>query len=528
MEEPTWYLLEEQCPFSQSYLWDLQRKYFAARGIEAWRLGEVPHYITSNPVIANSYAEIVFAFLRDQDRLAPAGGLDAEPLHICELGAGSGRFAYHFLTSLLRLCEQAGVAPESFRYVLTDQAASNIEFWRKHPRFQTWITRNLLDVAVFDILASRDIALETSGRSITAGSLGRPLVVIANYVFDSIPQDLFYLDEGICRQCLVSLAVDADPETLDDVELLARVQCQYDLQDLDGPAYEEPWLQQLLAGYQNALTDTHLLFPAQGLRGLQRLRALSKDGLLLLSADKGDHRLTALQGRPAPGLVRHGSFSLSVNYHAIKEYCQRSGGVAMFPNTFHRSLNVGACLLVHGAADHLETRSAYQRHVQDFSPDDFYTITKHTRPIIGEMSVDEILAYLRLSRYDSQQFGRFLPRLAELAEQLDRGQRQAVIDAIDRVWTIYFPLGEKLDLANAIALLLCGMGEFRRALELFRHSIDMYGPNVRERTDVAATLHRLGRTEDAKSLLQMVLAHEPSGAEAQELMDSIRRAEAAV
>src|SRR5882724_834418 len=99
------HLLEERQVFSRSLLWKLQRAYFAEAGADAWRLGEVPHYVTSNPRVADSYAEIVFAFWRDRNRLAPAAG----PLHICELGAGSGRLAFHFLTRLVRLCEQSGV-----------------------------------------------------------------------------------------------------------------------------------------------------------------------------------------------------------------------------------------------------------------------------------------------------------------------------------------------------------------------------------------------------------------------------------
>src|SRR5689334_19486866 len=101
------FLVEKQQVFSNSLIWDLQQYYFAAKGVEAWRQDEVPHYVTSNPTVANSYAEVVFAFLRDQNRLTPGD----EPLYLCELGAGSGRFAFHFLKRLARLCEQSGLAP---------------------------------------------------------------------------------------------------------------------------------------------------------------------------------------------------------------------------------------------------------------------------------------------------------------------------------------------------------------------------------------------------------------------------------
>src|SRR3954468_7248289 len=90
------FILETSRPFSGSHIWQLQDAYFAGRGVEAWRQGEVPHYVTSNPTIANAYAEIVFAFRRDLTRLI---GHD-DPLTVCELGAGSGRFAFHFLRRL--------------------------------------------------------------------------------------------------------------------------------------------------------------------------------------------------------------------------------------------------------------------------------------------------------------------------------------------------------------------------------------------------------------------------------------------
>jgi len=528
--ETTWYVLEQRQPFAQSLLWHLQRHYFDARGVEAWRQGEVPHYITCNPTVATSYAEIVFGLFCDRSHRAAAEPLNDEPLYICELGAGSGRFAFHFLDRLTRLCVEAGVPSQSFRYVLTDPVDGNLQFWKDHRRFQPFIDGGLLDVALFDISESTEIAMHLSGRTITAGGLERPLVVIANYVFDTIPQDLFYVDEGECLQCLVSLAVDRDPGTMDAAELLQHVQCHYDRQPLDAPAYEEPWLQQILAGYQNSLTDTHLLFPAMGLRCLQRLKTLSKQGLLLLSADKGDHRLTALTGKAAPDLVRHGSFSLNVNYHAIKMYCERGGGLAMFPRAQHRSLNVSACLMVEDAVDHLETRRAFQRHVQDFSPDDFYTITRHACRTIGEMSVADILAYLRLSHYDSHLFSLSLPRLCTLADGLDRDEHRALSDTIDRVWDLYFPLGENLNLANGIALLLFEMGAYRQALKFLARSVEMYGQDTGTLANMALCHLFLGQEQEAKALLQTMLANDPANARAQELkslVDSGSREEGA-
>jgi tetratricopeptide (TPR) repeat protein len=466
-------LLEPERPFSQSMLWALQRRYFAERGVDAWRRYEVPDYITSNPRVADGYAEMVFAFGRDRQGMAAHG----EPLHVVELGAGSGRFAFHFLSRLGRLCEQAGVAPQAFRYVLTDQAESNLQHWRGHARFRPFFEQGLLDLAAFEIGTSSELELRVGGRTLGSGSLAQPPVVIANYVFDSIPQDLFHIGEGTCDECLVALAVHEDPGALDAAGLLSRLGYRYERRPLAGPPYAEPWLQEMLADYQRALSGTHLLFPATALRCLERLRALSRQGLVLLTADKGDHRLDALRDLGPPKLARHVCVSLNVNYHAFKAYCERSGGLALFPDAAPKSLHVGACLMVANAPDHVETRRAYQRHVLDFGPDDFYAVVQHARETVTRMSVHDILGYLKLSHDDAQLLVRCLPRLLELAPTLQGEARRALTEALDRAWQLYFPLGEELDLADAIARLLYEMGDYRRALEYLRRSEEVYGTN---------------------------------------------------
>ena len=250
-------------------------------GVEAWRQGEVPHYVTSNPTMANSYAEIVLAFWRDVQRLWPKD-ITSAPLYICELGAGSGRFAFHFLKRLTRLCKQADVPLTSFCYVLTDFAERNLDFWRRHPRFQTYFESGLLDMAQFDVNQSTQLHLQRSGQTITPGSLDRPLVAITNYLFDCIPQDLFYIDKQRCAQCLVSLFSDKDPSTFDQAEVLAHVRYQYDYRAITEAPYTEPYLQRLMAGYQRSLSDTHLLLPADGLRCVQRVKGLVKTGTPLI------------------------------------------------------------------------------------------------------------------------------------------------------------------------------------------------------------------------------------------------------
>ncbi len=99
------HIIEKQQPFSQSLIWQLQRDYFRQAGIDAWRSGAVPHYITSNPVVGKTYAELVLALLRDLS----LRGQREEPVYMLELGAGHGRLCYHFLKHFERYYAQSAI-----------------------------------------------------------------------------------------------------------------------------------------------------------------------------------------------------------------------------------------------------------------------------------------------------------------------------------------------------------------------------------------------------------------------------------
>ena len=52
--------------FSEAPIWNIQRKYYEEEGTKAWNNDQVPQYITSNPMIAAAYAEMIFGFLQDR------------------------------------------------------------------------------------------------------------------------------------------------------------------------------------------------------------------------------------------------------------------------------------------------------------------------------------------------------------------------------------------------------------------------------------------------------------------------------
>ncbi len=475
------HIIEALTPLSQSRLWTLQRQYFQSRGIAAWRDGEVPQYVTTNAMVADSYAEIVLGFYRDRRRLGGADG----PLVICELGAGSGRFAFHFLTSLEALCRQHAVPLDAFRYVLTDIVATNLAFLRGHPRLVRYFAQGVLDTALFDVTTGDRLTLQDSGVTVAAGALSEPLIVVANYLFDTVPQDFFHFHRGAVERGLVSLSTDAPPDTLESADLLSRITCDIAFEPIGGTAYDDEVLQAIIAEYQAEVDAAYVTFPAAALQCLSRLRTWSRAGLLLLSCDRGYTGSDRFRTTPTAGFARHGSVSLDVNYDAIRRYCDMQGGATLQPAVPHEHLSVSACLMVEGAAAYLDTKRAYQRHVAEFGPDDFFTVARRVRKHLAEMGTAELLACLRLAHYDSTQFLRYAPRLIALAPEMGDAERRTVAAAADQVWARYFSLGETDDLAFEIARVLYEIDDIQGALRYFARSIETCGDDPRTRANIA-------------------------------------------
>lgn len=464
------YIIEENRPFSQSKLWDLQTEYFERAGPDAWSKGQVPHYITSNPHIARNYAELIFAFFRDQYRRNAAH----QPVRILELGAGTGKLAYNLLRCLDQFCEDAPFPTPHYTYILSDLPRANLDFWKGHPRFQPYFERGVLDVAKIDANHPKDIYLEVSDQMLEPLLQQGPLIIVANYFFDSIPQDLFRIQGYNVQSCKANLYSRYDPSVAPPEEVLYGLYAKYSYEPLDQPAYNNKVMDDLLGSYAGKFEDTHLLFPHIGIKLLQSMRAAAPRGLMLLSADKGEHRLEDLKNRGGPTITKHGSFSLQVNYHALREYCRISGGLPLATSQMHFDIDLH-CMLFFPNPDTLgEVQHTFRHYTDSFGPDNFFGVKKAIEKQAPEMNFREIIGSIKLSRNDPRLFGQLLPRLYELAPELPNDQALTLLQTAVRVWENHFPLGEDVNLAKSIALLLQNTGFDKEAEHFFEVSRQLH------------------------------------------------------
>jgi hypothetical protein len=520
-------ILETDEPLSRSRLWRMQRAFFEERGPDAWREAIVPHYVTSNPFIAAAYAQLVFAYWRDA---WPT--LDwSQPLYVVELGAGAGRFAFHFLRAMTALLPRSPLADVRFVYVLTDVVERNLDFVAGHPALAPFVASGQLELARFDATSDEALRLRRGARSLGAGDVANPLVAVANYVFDGVPQDMFYVEGGRLHDSLVTLACAEAPANLDDPALIAEVALGWTRRPAERARYGEERRDAILEHYRAHLSRGAFSFPTAALRAIDALAALAGGQMLLLSADKGQSHEAALPRREEPALTVHGSFSLPVNYHAIGEYVRLSGGKAMTAPQPHARLNVCAFTLGALPGDHVETALAFEQVVERLGPDDVYSLKKALDPRVDDLSLEQLLAFVRLSGADMDVLLRCRQALSERAAEATAAQRRELGRVVTAAWADYYALDDARDVAFELGGLLCEVGACDAALPLFEASLAQYGPDRATLFNVAFCRARTGELVEALALVVTLLADDPSFEDAhalrRELTEELARATAA-
>lgn len=467
----TLYTIESSKLFSKSLIWQINREFYQSNGIEAWSGGEVPHQITSNSLVGKTYAELILGFLTD---LSTKGSIK-ETVYIIELGAGHGRLAFHILKHLEKLIALTGLSLPPYCYVISDIGEKNLSFFENHPQLKSYYESGVLDFAYYDAMDGKELHLRYADKLIKPGELNQPILALANYFFDSIPNDVFHIKQNKLSVCSIALKSKQDPSTLDENLLIKNLMLSYLEEEVQDAYYSDKILDGLLEDYRMKLTDSYLFFPEKSIDCINNLKSFSKKGLMLLSMDKGFHRMSDIDNMSKPDIITHGSFSLWVNYHALGSYCQMLGGKTLFTSYSSFHLQIGGFLYLEDPESYKATNAAYQRYVNDFGPDDYNSIKRLTYNHISKMSLFHVLAIIRLSSHDSSMFVKILPRLKEIAKNISYADRERISETLHLVWNFYFNINESIDLALNIAGIYFDLGYYEHALTYFQYSEDISG-----------------------------------------------------
>ncbi|GEP64680.1 hypothetical protein CBE01nite_24480 [Clostridium beijerinckii] len=489
-------VVEAGKPLSQSMLWKLQTEFFANQGPEAWIKGIVPQYITTNPYIANQYAKTVFGYLRDY-----VGREDVDKntvIYIMELAAGVGRFTYTFLKRFLHMIENSSLKDIKFKYIVTDFAERNIEYWQNHSFLSPYFEAGILDCATFDISKDDEIKLRHSGEVLSKGKMKNPLILFANYTFDSLPQDTFYVNNGEIYEGVITITSPDEKGDPNDKSILAGLDYYYTDKKIDGNSYyEDKNLNDVLMHYKNSLEDTAFYMPIIGLRCISRLRKLFNDDVILISADKGYKNEESMDKNYHPFLSKHGCISMTVNFHAIELYFKELGGKAIHSIYEHENINVSLFMVSNSDNDFIETSMAYNEIIESVGPDDFYIMKKAIMPLSNSLTTKELLTFLRFTLWDSRTLLELYNILIERIENEENFPKDELADDINKVWEYYFPIGEEGDLGYYFGSILGYLGYDNDALKLLESSLEFYGECPETNYEIALCYYNLQQIDKA-------------------------------
>ncbi len=496
-------------PISKCDIWCYQRNFFSQEGVNAWN-GQVPFYVTSNPYIANAYAQIILRFMQDCQDIQQCRPF--APFYILELGAGSGAFGFYLVKRLLELQALLPKMAMSFVYVMTDFTLKNIEFWQQHPALQIYREQGVLDFALYDVETDQEITLLDSGVVLTETAVEKnkqnPLIVLANYVFDTISQDVFRsIDGKLCEGVITQTATLGAGEDCSYIEF-KNLDESFAFEDISLPYYHDEAFDAVLLHYKNTLQETCFSFPIGSLRALKNLTTIANQQLLVMASDKGFIRQLEMERQVDLGLTLHGSFSMSVNFDAIGRYFRECGG-----DYLHQMMHQGIAtsLFIMGQRfGHLpETRQAAMSYLNDLGHNYIYKLSRHLRDTKFDSNLETLLAGLSATQWDPRVFDSCLDVLltkvksATVALLYDFTQGMAKIAA-----NFYYVPGTINTLAN-IALFFQEIRNYAAALHYYQESLRYFDINVEVLYNMGLCCYAMNNYADAKLLFKTVIELEP-------------------
>ncbi|MCP4137567.1 MAG: tetratricopeptide repeat protein [bacterium] len=468
-------------PFSECDLWDRQKDFYSNEGVNAW-LNKIPFYITSNPAIAQSYANIITRFMQDYKNKKEY--IPSKPFYILELGTGSGKFSFYVIKKLKELQQSLQLTGISFVYVMSDFTESNIEFWKEHPQLQEFCKEGILDFALFDIGNQEEICLVNSGITIQAGGNeegSNPLIVISNYVFDSIPQDIFSIENGSLHIGKLNRSpVVEETQDMNDTITLNQGSTGFAYHPVKLPYYPDEHINGILWHYKKNINNHAAWLPIGALQCIKNLQKLSNNKLLLICTDKGSYKSYSHDKRYLPDITLHNScFSISVNFDALEQYFKRLGGDC-YHQLYHPdfiTLNTSVFVLGSDFDALPETKHAANEYLNRPGFIDIYGLFKHIEDTKNSCSLDTLLSLLKMTGWDPEVFQRLINVIFEIKNTTPWpiNTITEIRDAIPFIAeNIYYLPGED-DPFSSLAQFFQEGRDFRQAIRYYQKSIELYG-----------------------------------------------------
>lgn len=511
--------IEEKQQFSKSVLWAAQREYYDTEGIDAWT-EDVPFYVTSNPFIAHTYAHVAIRFIQDWVRKDPSS--IQEPFYFLELGTGPGQFSYYLLKTLTEIQNKLGMQDIKLRYVMSDFTEKNIEFWMQHERLRPFVERRVLDFAQLDLENDDQIRLRHSGVSLSQHSMKNPLIVVANYIFDTLRTDIFTVKNDTLYESLVSLKTSKGNFKGNKPKDWEKVDVNHSAIEVTNGYYDDEHYNDVLRAYSDALKETHFLFPIATLDALKRLKAISNDTMLVLSSDKAYSTLEEQDELDYPELAFHGSFSVMANFDAIARVFKSSGGDAVL-QTPREGITTAVFACGVEFSNFPETSLALEEYIEGFSPGDYFLLHDQVCNEDKDVKLEVYAALLSMSCWDPYVYTLVLDRVVELLDEVDCDTLEYLSHNMHKIAENFYFIPGTDDVLFNVGLFFHEAEKYDEAIPYYKESITVFGEQHVTLYNLAICYYEIGQLKKALSLFKESIKKDPKQKDAKEWVKTIEK-----
>jgi hypothetical protein len=514
MAEP---VIESLRPVPESGIWNILIDFYREHGLEAWRSGTVPQRVTSNGYLADVYASVTAAFLRDC-----AGGAPGPTPLILEVGGGSGLFSWLFLKRLAHHCPPGRGAPRAFDYLLTDAVARNVASWLALPRLRRLVDDGSLNVGVLKIGPELRVEPVAPSRRGEFDLAAQPVVLIANYVLDSVPCELLRIRNGAVLQEMIALERPEPGPGVGGRSVAPR----FESRAMSPPYTAHEGVNRVIEEYRAVVPDGCVPVPLDVIAFLEHFLRSSHPFLMLA----GDVAYTRAAFQPEPPLIFREYVACTANFHLIGRIFEQWSGTPVFSRYADHRFSVAAFLQPAGPVDLTATRQAARATLYDFTPHDAYNVERALRDGEAELDFREVEAWLRFARFDAYAASLCIPHLIGIVERDEWFDRETMRDMLLEAYAAEFPEVSGVEtLATQLGFFFMKARMYQDAADLLAHSTPEPARDAEHRYLLAIALNRLGRVAEAAHALDEILAVTPAywqampgvGGTASEIVDAV-------
>lgn len=473
-------LIDTPHSLASSVIWDYSSNFYKSEGPNAWNPGKIPYSITHHHLIVEGYAKIIKALIVKNDN-------SNNIVTILEIGCGIGHFAW----LLIREVEsqlQRELTKLDVKYVLSDLIDSNLSFASNHPQLKGYFERELLETFQFEISGNNSISKLYPGT----------IVVVANYAFDSSPQDIFHMDEG--EICLIKPTIYGSKECDDFSDDTDNLHFIYEKVPTTSSYYNESEINRILYSLSKRGGSGYLSFPINVLRFLISIK---NEEFVLLTSDLPRPEWKSPLTQNLPQLNWRGGIWMSIDFEVLNSWINHRDGQILVGSSYKKGLTTAVCI-----SKKLSEIFEKDLTSEDFlikSPDSWLSINNILLYRREDLSISELIEWLHFCMKDPDLLK---PGLEMIRLNIDKIGRQELheLQVIARIsQKYYFARPGGWDFFGGFAEIFFHLNQYELAKKYWYLSIYSFKENLENLLGLALTYTQLDDYTRSADLVYKIL-----------------------